>query len=167
MAVSECPKKTDEGSCDAGGDSLGCDWIDGTCAVSIVKTLKESLKSPSVVEYFTLLEQCGNGEEGKAQCAAAGPYDGVVGFSAGAAVAALATTRGALPGRPVERRRAVAVGPVGLGVRLEQTLPPLLEPLARRRLFGGVIRYLVAGFPFVRAHMLNADRSWRPFCDEV
>jgi hypothetical protein len=72
MAVSECPKKTDEGSCDAGGDSLGCDWIDGTCAVSIVKTLKESLKSPSVVEYFTLLEQCGNGEEGKAQCAAAG-----------------------------------------------------------------------------------------------
>ena len=37
MAVSECPKKTDEGSCDAGGDSLGCDWIDGTCAVRPAK----------------------------------------------------------------------------------------------------------------------------------
>lgn len=70
-AWSECPKKPDSQSCDA-GSATGCEWIGGRCAVSIVKTLKESVKSPAVVEYLTLLERCGGGKEGEAECAAAG-----------------------------------------------------------------------------------------------
>lgn len=70
-AVTECPKNPDRQSCDTAG-AIGCEWIGDQCAVSFVKTLKESVKSPAVVEYLTLLERCRGGKEGEAECAAAG-----------------------------------------------------------------------------------------------